>query len=547
MIFHFSISLVFFPIPALQQCIDSTVSTYLCRMEKDRHISGGKQVARNATFLFIRLLLVMAVTFYTSRLIYEALGVEDYGIYVLIGGLGLSFIFFSSSLSNAAQRFLAYAIGQNDIEEAKRIVGASLLIHISLAVIAMIVGEAVGLYLIHHSLKIPPERITAALWVYHLTILSLSFYLVGAVYESILIARENMRLYAYLGILEALLKLVLAALLFVLPGDKLELYAALFIGTVLILKGVLVLLVRRLYPEARVWIFKDKAVLARMGSFIGWNGFATLVWSINNQGTDVVLNIFFGPIVNAARGIANQINSAVGSFTFNFFSAVHPQIVKSYANGNIPYFKRLVFSSSRFGYYLMLMLSLPLMLRMDYVLKLWLNDVPAEASDFAIWILIYALVNVLSSPPWFGMQAVGHIRRFIIVGSIISMLALPAMYVAFLFGLEALWAIKILAAVRVLYVLGGYEVLCRFVSALDWQAYIKEVIGPVLAVSAIATLSCFGLHRLVPDGLWGLMLLVCLSTLANMVIIWVLGIRSNERTMALLWLKNKFSLIFRKR
>ncbi len=516
-------------------------------MEKDEQSNGGRQVARNAAFLFLRLLLVMGVTFYTSRLIYKVLGVEDYGIYVLVGGLGLSFIFFSSSLSNAAQRFLAYAIGQNDIEQAKKIVGASLLIHISLATAAMVVGEVVGLYFIHHRLDIPTERLTAALWVYHLTILSLAVYLIGAVYESVLIARENMRLYAYIGILEALLKLSLAALLFVLPGDKLQLYGVLFVGMIMIVKIVLVLLARHLYPEARAKISKGKAIFSRMVGFIGWNGVATLVWSVNNQGADVLLNIFFGPIVNASRGIANQINSSVGSFTLNFFSAIHPQIVKSYANDNIAYFKRLVFSSSRFGYYLMLILALPLMLRMDYVLRLWLGDIPTEAPDFAIWILIYALINVFSTPPWHGIQAVGHIRLFVIVGSVISLLALPAMYVAFLLGAEALWAIKILTAVRLLFVLGSYEVLRRFVPSLDWLSYIKEVILPVFLVSLVAIPCCFGLDWLITtEDLWGLLTLAALSALANAVFVWTLGMPSEERSACLSWAKNKLSLIYRK-
>lgn len=491
------------------------------------------RIATNTVFLVVRMLLWMGVMLYSSRLIFKALGPVDYGIYNIVGGIALTFVFLSSSLATATQRYLAYEIGQRNIEGLKRIYGVSLIIHIALALAVIVIGECVGLYLMYHKLNIPAERFDAALWVFHSTILSLSVMLLGSIYDSVLIARENMRVYAYAGILDALLKLVLVMLLSVAPYDKLIFYAVGSLVLVIVVKCVPAIICFRSYPECRGAIRWDRERFTQMYHFIGWNGVEAGTYAVWNYGLDYLLNIFFGTIVNAARGIAAQINSAVGNFSVQFFTALRSQLVQSYTTGDIDYYKRLIYGSSRYSYFLTWALSLPLMLRMDYVLELWLgSEVPSEAADYARWILAFCLINVLGIPLWNGVQATGNVRRCVLIGTTISLMVLPIVYFGFELGLASVFALQAATLVRLVYVWGNFYALRREV-LLSVREYLRRVWVPILGITSVSALMMYYVDQIFDQTFLALCAVSAISFLLIGLLVWFLGLNEYERTFIL--------------
>lgn len=259
------------------------------------------------------MLLIMAVTLYTSRVILRVLGVTDFGIYNVVGGLASSFVFFSSSLSNATQRFLNYELGKNNIVQVQNIFNLSILVYAVIAIVIVLISEPIGIWLIENKLSIPTERMEAAYWIFHIMILGLVVTLIGTVFDSVLIARENMKVYSYIGIFEAVGKLLIVFLLEYLPFDKLKLYAVLLFAITFIAKTIMLLYCISHYQECRLRFYWNKSLFSNLFSFVGWNAVGTAVWSINEQGINILLNIFFGPIVNAARAISVQVKAAVNN------------------------------------------------------------------------------------------------------------------------------------------------------------------------------------------------------------------------------------------
>ena len=291
--------------------------------------ANNRRIAKNTVFLYFRMLITMLVALYTSRVILDSLGIVDFGIYNVVGGMVTMFAFFSSSLSNATQRFLNFKLGENDSEGTNRVFNLSLLIYFIISIVVLIAAEIIGLWLLYNKLVIPPERMDAAFWVMQATIVSLFVTLNGIVFNSMLIAKENMKIYAYIGIIEACAKLAIAFAIAYTPFDKLKIYSVLLLAVTVCIQSFYAIVCYRKYAESRFKPYWDRTLFTEMFKFAGWNGFSTLIWAINDQGSTILLNIFFGPAVNAAKGVANQVNGAVSQFTNNFFTAVRPQIVKS--------------------------------------------------------------------------------------------------------------------------------------------------------------------------------------------------------------------------
>ena len=301
----------------------------------------GQRLAKNTIFLYIRMLLVMGVTLYTSRVILAVLGVVDFGIFNVIAGMTLMFAFFQSSLSNVTQRFLNFEYGKGNITESRRIFNISALVYFYLSVATVVVAEIVGIWLIYSKLNIPPERLFAAMWTFQTVVVSLFFTLNGIVFTSVIIARENMRLYAFVGLFEACGRLLIAYLIGWAGVDKLILYSTLYALLSISLQVFYAFYCRRHYAECKYQYIWDKKLFMDMLKFAGWNGFGTAVYAINFQGINILLNIFFGPAINAAKAVASQVESAVNNFTTNFYTAVRPQIIKSYAAKDYGYFIKL--------------------------------------------------------------------------------------------------------------------------------------------------------------------------------------------------------------
>lgn len=490
--------------------------------------ANNKRIAKNTLFLYLRMLLVMGVSLYTSRIILNVLGIEDYGIYNVVGGLASSFVFFSSSLSNATQRFLNFELGKNNIENVKKIFNLSLLIYGIIALIVVIIAEIVGIWLIQNKLVIPEGRLDAAFWCFHVVIISLAITLIGTVFDSILIARENMKLYAYMGVYDAFGKLGIIFMLDFFDFDKLKLYSVLLFLISATAKLIPAIICFKKYPECKIKYHWDKELFINMFKFVGWNGFGTAVWAINEQGTNIILNMFFGPVVNAARAIAAHVNATINNFSSNFFVAVRPQIVKSYASGNYDYFIQLVFNSSRYSFFLLLVICLPVMLRTEYILNWWLGLVPEYTDDFIKWILLFSLVNVLTNPFWSAIQAIGKLQRYVMIGSTVYLMAFPISYIFLSFNYPPVIVFKVLVCIRMIYLFVVIRITNKYIP-IPFNKYLKSVILPISIIFILAGTIMFFINSLFPQNFISLIAFSTISVVITTFIIILLGIDKSER------------------
>lgn len=392
-----------------------------------------KRIARNTGALYFRLLLSMAVTFYTSRVVLNVLGVEDYGIYNVVGGIVALFGFLQATMSGAILRFLTYELGQGNEQRLKETFSTAVLIHVGIAVVFFIIAETIGLWFLNTQLSIPAERMFAAGCVYQLSIISTMLSITQAPYYASIIAHEKITVYAYIEILNVTLKLLIVYLLTIGGYDKLILYAVLVLCVYAIITAVQRGYCLRHFQECRFHFVFNRKIFKPLLSFSGWELYGNTGAIVETQGVNMLLNIFFGTVANAAAAVANQVQFAVGSFASNIVTAVRPQIVKSYASGDINYMIRLIYSSARFMYLLVLLLSLPILLDTHFVLSLWLKTVPEYTVRFCQFALLYSCFANMSSVIMAGIQATGNIKYANIANGTLFLSIVPLTYLIFKF------------------------------------------------------------------------------------------------------------------
>lgn len=377
----------------------------------------------------------MLISLYTSRIVLKALGVEDYGIYNVVGGVVTMFSMISSTLASATQRFITYALGENDTEKLKRVFSNSLTLHIVLGLIIVILLEGIGVWLLYNKLNVPQERLDVANIVLQCSIFTLFFNMVAIPYNAMIIAHEKMSAFAYISILDAGLKLGIALLLLYWDSDKLILYAVLHLIASIILRSIYSIYSRRHFVEARhVTLRIDRGLFKQMFAFAGWNllGNGSLV--LRNQGVDIVLNLFFGVTVNAAKGICNQVQHAVSQFAGNFNTALKPQLTKSIAQNKSGRTFELVIQGTRFSFYLMAIFTVPIIVSCDELLSIWLVKVPDYTVLFVRWTMVYLLLDVQSKLLTHAVLSTGDIRNYQIVVGGTKLLAIPIVYAVLLCG-----------------------------------------------------------------------------------------------------------------
>lgn len=392
--------------------------------------ANNKRIAKNTMFLYFRMILILLVTLYTSRVVLAELGVVDYGIYDVVGGVVVMFSFINSSMATSTQRFLTYELGKGDFKKLRAVFSASLNVHIFLGFIIVLLAETIGLWFVNEKLVIPSDRMMAANVVYQCSIISFFINITQVPYNASLISHEKMSIYAYLSIFDVVGKLLLAYALALYGYDKLILYAIL----VLLLSVLQIMLYRsyciRHYEECRILLFWDKELYRSLTSFAGWNLFGSIAWLFRGQGLNIILNLFYGPALNAAKGISDRVSSAVMGFIRNFNLAMNPQITKSYASGDIVNMENLCYRGSKFAFLLLLMITLPVFVNIEYILHLWLVEVPAYTTGFVTLILVDSMIDVLFGSSQFitAMMATGKIRNYQIVVGVMIMLVLPLGY-----------------------------------------------------------------------------------------------------------------------
>lgn len=368
---------------------------------------NNKRIAKNTLLLYFRMLFLMAVSLYTSRIVLNALGVEDFGIYNVVGGVVTMFSVLSGSLSAAISRFITYEIGKGNQDKLNKIFSSAVTIQLGLAGIIILLAETIGIWFLNIKMNIPELRMEAANWVFQFSILTFAINLISVPYNACIIAHEKMSAFAYISILEAIGKLAIAYLIVVSPMDKLIFYAILMCIVALIVRFTYGNYCKRHFSECTYHFIWDKQLLKQMFGFAGWNFIGAASAVLRDQGGNVVINLFCGPTVNAARGIAFQVNTAVNQFVTNFMTALNPQITKSYAAGNKEYMMTLIFQGARLSFYMLLLLSLPILINTHYILGLWLKLVPDHAVLFVQLVLIFAMSESISQPLITAMLATG--------------------------------------------------------------------------------------------------------------------------------------------
>ena len=357
--------------------------------------STNKRIAKNALLLYFRMLFMMLVSLYTSRVVLATLGVEDFGIYNVVGGVITMFSFFNGAMSSSTQRYITFELGRGDFDQLQKVFQTSVNIHLLVALLILFLGETIGLWFFYEKMVIPASRMTAAFWVYQFSIITMMVMIVSVPYNAAIIAHEKMSIFAYISILEVLLKLGIVYLLYLTRSDKLIMYAALLCATQLLIRIVYGHYCSCHFKEVRYYWGWDLKLFKEMLYFGGWNlwgGFATVLFS---QGINILLNMFFGPFVNAARGIAVQVQGAVTQFSTNFQTALNPQITKSYALGDFTYMHSLIFRSSKFTFLLLAVISFPILLETEMILQLWLNMVPAYTVVFVRLMLCITIIDAM--------------------------------------------------------------------------------------------------------------------------------------------------------
>lgn len=470
----------------------------------------------------------MLVTLYTSRVILNTLGVEDFGIYNVVGGVVTMFAFFNSAMSSATQRFLSFEIGKGDFVQLRKTFNATQIIHICIAVFIFILAETVGLWFVKTYLVIPPERLNAAIWVYHFSVLSFMVSIIQVPYNATIIAHERMNVYAYVSILEVALKLLIVYMLTWITYDKLKLYGILYFAVVFLIAAIYRIYTRRNFAESKFEVVKDKKLYKILISYSGWNLFGNIASVAKGQGVNILLNMFYGPAVNAARGIAMQVQAAVNSFVSNFQMAVNPQIIKSYATDEKKYMAALVIRSSKFSFYLLFLLSLPILLEVDQILKLWLITVPEYASIFTTLVLIIILIDCVSGPLMTSVQATGKIQLYQAIVGTLQFLILPISYLFLYYGYTPEITLYINIAISIIALTFRLFFLRKLID-FPVILFLKEVISKNILIAVLSIVPPMFIRATMEADVVRIIIIVIISVLWSVVIIYYFGFNKNEK------------------
>ena len=400
----------------------------------DNPSRNHERVAHNTLFLYIRMLILMLINLYTSRVILNALGVTDYGIHNAVSGFVAMFVMFSNTMSTAISRYITFSLGKDDAARTKAVFSNALLIQVGLAVLIFIAGEVVLYWFLNHKMHIPPERMGAANVVLQLALIQFILLLFRTPFDACIVAHERMSVYAYLGIFEGLFGLAIALIVSHSTTDRLILYTALTVLLAIIVLAMYYLFCRRNFEECRLVWSPQRQLMAEMLGFSGWNFLSVMSGVMRSQGINLLLNVFCGPAINTARGLAMQVNKAVVRFSQGFITAITPQITKNYAIGNKPEYEHLAMTGSKVAFLLSFFSSLPIVMETDTLLGLWLIHVPAHTSLFVILILCQVMVDSFSNPLITLLLATGDIRKLTIMVSCTTLLCFPLAYLLLWLG-----------------------------------------------------------------------------------------------------------------
>ena len=499
-------------------------------------VTSNKRIAKNTLFLYFRMIIIMLVSLYTSRVVLAELGVDDYGIYMVVGGVVTMFGFLNSCMTTATQRYLNYEMGHGgeNSPRLKQIFSTSLTIHLVIATAIVALAETVGLWFVNAKLVIPEESLFGANVVYQCAILSFVAAIIRVPFNAAIISHEKMHIYAVISILEAVLLLGTVFILIVVYSHKLAFYGILTLIVHLIVAGSFIACALHYFKECSLRFSCQKDLFREMLQFAGWNMFGSVAWIARNQGVGIILNLFFGPALNAAKGVADQVFNAVNSLTGNFQMALNPQITKNYASGNIQEMELLAYRGIKFSCMLVWMMVLPIMINASVILSIWLEDVPPCATIFVILMLFDCFSSCLfGNPLMTSLSATGKIRNYQVVVSCVLLLILPASYLALKSGCPP-------QAVFYLNILFNFTAgITRFTFCkrqINYSArfYLRYAFLPIIGVMTLSSVVPLGMKYLLTcytslNGIIKMLILVFLSIASVTAVSWCIGLNRQER------------------
>ena len=505
---------------------------YLLDCMNAENLHKGRRIAKNTMMLYVRMFVLMLVGLYTSRVVLNALGETDYGVYSVVGGVVAMFSMISGALNSAVSRFITFELGKNNPERLNRVYCTSVNIQLILALIIVLLAEPIGLWFIENKMTIDPARIPAATWVLHFSLLAFVINLMSVSQMASITAHEKMSAYAYIGILDGLLRLGVAFMIVSAPFDRLVYYAMLMAGVVLIVRLTYGIYCRIHFPECRYRFVFDRPLVKEMFAFAGWNFIGVTSGVLRDHGGNILVNLFAGPVVNAARGVAVQLNGAVQSFVTNFMTAVNPQITKSYAAGDYKYVFALIGKSSRMSFYLLSLMAIPIIFNADLLLQIWLKEVPEHTTLFVQLFLMFALSESLSLPLITAMLATGRIRNYQLVVGGIQLLNLPVSYIFLKMG--AIPEITVVVAIALSHVcLFARLIMFSRASGFSVPGFVREVYVNAMKVAVSAAAIPLVMTFVLPEGLWWSVLHLGVSLLWTAGVIFFVGCGKDDRAFLL--------------
>ena len=477
----------------------------------------------------------MFVALFTVKIVLKTLGLVDYGLFSVIGGLVSSLGFLSTSMTGASQRFLAFEIGSNNSLALKQTFTATFFIFLSIALLVLILSQSIGFWFLTNKMIIPLERMSAAVWVYQFSIFSFILVLLTIPYQSLIIAREKIKFFAIVGILEALFKVIIILVLIYIDFDKLKLYSVLLFSSTLVISLSYQFYCRKNFSESKLIFSFDKNLVKNILGYATWNLIGALSNIFRDNGINILMNIFFGPIINASRAIAFQINIAIRNLIINFYLAIKPKITKAYASNNSILFLDLIFSGSKFSYYLILIITMPLLIETKFILKIWLGQVPEYSVIFTKLALIAIILEMINTLLLTGLQASGKIKMYQLTISVITLLLFPITYVLYSKGLSPHYAYYIYIALTLLCYIPQFLIVKKILN-FPVKSFILKVLLPLTVITSLsysvvliaASFLNFGLYRFIS---------VCIiSFIVNFSLIFFLGISKSEKNIVKLYL-----------
>ena len=493
--------------------------------------ANNKRIAKNTILLSIRMVFVLLLGLYTTRVTLKALGVDDFGIYNVVCGFVSMFAFLNTSMSNGIQRFFNFELGKNGVDGARRVYVTSIVVQALLLLVILILTEMFGLWYLHNKMVIPPDRFVAAQWIFQFSIVSFVLIIMQVPYNAAIMAHEHMNYYAFIGVLDAILKLVIVILIPYADSDRLILYGFLLTGISFLNFILAFIYARTRFEEIRIRPLFDKGLFKSMLSFSGWNIFGSFSGMMREQGLNMILNLFFGPVVNAARGVAYQVSSGLQGFVANVSTAIRPQVVQSYAQGNITRTINLMHSLSKISASVLYIIGYPVILEIDYVLDLWLgDDIPEYTNSFVVIVLLIAFLNNMNSAVSTVVHATGKMRNYQVITSLITLSSLPVAYYALKMGGSPNLVFWISLIFTALMQIVSLFILRRLVSFSLFQ-YWKHVLLPFFFVIASSFAIPLIPYNTIQSGLMRFIVVTMVAVLTSSVAFYFIGLNKKEKAL----------------